>query len=303
MSNLMKYLYLIIPAAFLLAITLVFILFHYKKKKAIRKTRAMHPNEKKALLDQLGEPAGYLYDPHQDLFLARHDAPQKVFGYTTFFDLSAPYFNMIFDYETFYFNYHDKTWLIEIWKGQYGINTGCELGVYYADSIIPADELNTTLFKAVQPRDMPDITLKLNKCSSDECRQYTNLGHVKDRHWWLTMFRMGTFSRPEELFVNISIRFRDTFMMYRFLDSFEHALPDTPYKTSGSTVYFTFYRSHQRYSFFKRLVRCTALFFCRFYCKWFRFVTRPFPSSGDKLLYLYNYLPFTVRMIFKKKKK
>ena len=42
----------------------------------------------------------------------------------------APRFQMVFDALPVYFDYQKKTWLIEFWKGQYGINTGAEIGIY-----------------------------------------------------------------------------------------------------------------------------------------------------------------------------
>lgn len=299
----MKILYLTIPASLFLFLLIFMMIFHFRKKKVIKKVCSMDPCERKKLLNSLAEPLGYLYDYDQDIFVSRQDAPQKLFGYTTLYDFSAPYFNIVFDYETIYFDYGGRTWLIEMWKGQYGINSGCELGVYYADTILDPGEYATTLFHAVAPRDMLEITLKLNRCCTKRCRQYTNLGHIRSRHWWLTIFKMGTFSRPDELFVNTSIRFKDYPMMYRFLDSFRETLPDVTYKISGLTVYFTFDQSLRKYSFFKRMVRRTALFLCRLYCSLFNYITRPFSASGDKILYIYYYLPFTIRLLFKRKKK
>ncbi|MBQ9134655.1 MAG: DUF4474 domain-containing protein [Lachnospiraceae bacterium] len=123
----MDYRYLIIPAILVLFIIIFLILFHFKKKAVIKKVNALSPHEKEQLLDTLAKPVGYMYDPNQDIFTAGLPAPRKIFGYTTFYDLAAPYFNMIFDYETIYFNY------------------------------------NSTLFKAVDTKDMLDITLILNK--------------------------------------------------------------------------------------------------------------------------------------------
>ena len=36
------------------------------------------------------------------------------------------YVGMVFETLPVYFDYAGKTWLIQIWKGQYGICTGCE---------------------------------------------------------------------------------------------------------------------------------------------------------------------------------
>lgn len=299
----MDYLYIIIPAIFLLLILTLIIIFHFKKKNAIEKVCSLSNDEKNKILNAMVEPFGFAYNPCQDIFTSRLDATQKIFGYTTFYDLTAPYFNMVFDYEPIYFDYKKRTWLIEIWKGQYGINSGCELGVYHADQLISPDKYNSTIFKAASTDDMPYISLKLNRhCHGRHCK-YKMLGNVKGRHWWKTLFKPGTFSKPEELFVNISITFKDFPMMFGFLGGLKTAMPGTPYKVSGLTVYFTFCRSHRKYSVFKKFVRHISLFLCRMYCKWFNFLTSPFKKSGDKLLYIFYYLPFVSKRICRPKHK
>ena len=293
----MNYLYLIIPGAFLLLAIIFIIIFHFKKKSIIRKVRELSVAEKTDILNELAKSIGYMYEPHQDLFIARHDAPQKLFGYKTLYDKSASYFNMVFDYMPIYFNYRSRTWLIQMWKGQYGINTGCELGIYHADKIIPEDEYSSTRFEAVTANEMLNISLKFNKHYKNN--RYSKLGAVQMKHWWLTMFKMGLYTKPADLFVNTSITFRDYRMMRSFLDSFKVALPETSYKVSGLTVYFTFDKTGRKYSLWKRIVRRTSLFFCHLYCKLFKHITRPFSRSGDRLLYLYYYLPFIFRRIIK----
>lgn len=297
----MDNLYYVIPAIIVLLIIVLIIFFHFKKKSVIKKIDALTTPEKNQILDTLAEPLGYNYEPCQDIFTTRHDAPQKLFGYTTLYNLAAPFFNMVFDYETIYFNYNSRTWLIEMWKGQYGINIGCELGIYYADRILEPEEYDFKLFKAVDSKDMLDISLKLNQHSKNKPYKYTKLAQLRDKHWWLTGFKMGYFSKPHRLFVNTGITFKDYRMMQSFLESFEQTMPDTPYKTSGLTVYFTFYKSNRKYPFFKKAVRSIALLSCRAYCKLFNFVTKPFKKSGDKLLYLYYFLPFATKRVFRVK--
>lgn len=258
--------------------------------------------EKTELINTLIEPVGYIYEPLQDIFATRLNAPQKLFGYTTFYDFSAPFFNMVFDYETIYFDYNGRTWLVEMWKGQYGINSGCELGLYYADTLVSPDDYKSTVFHAVDEKDMLDISLKLKRKTKDGTYP-TMLGYLKYHHWWLTIFKMGVFSKPGHLFVNTSIRFKNYPMLYSFLDSFEATMPpDTEYRLNGLNLYFTFCKSHRKYPWFKRLVRRIALTLCHLYCILFNFITRPFENTGDKILYIYYYLPFSLRLIFRPKK-
>lgn len=298
----MKYLYLIIPAVIILLILLTALLLHFRKKRIIKKINSLSTEEKTELINHLIESVGYIYEPKQDIFATRLNAPQKLFGYTNFYDFSAPFFNMVFDYETIYFDYDGRTWLIEMWKGQYGINSGCELGIYYADTLVSPDKYDTTLFHAVDEKDMLDISLKLNKYDPKANTSSVKLGYLRYHHWWLTIFKMSVFSKPKQLFVNASIRFKSYAMMYSFLDSFEKALPETPYILNGLYVYFTFCKSHRKYNWFKKLVRRIALISCHFYCILFNFITRPFANTGDKILYIYYYLPFILRLIFRPKK-
>lgn len=300
----MQNIYYLIPVLFIIIILILIILLHFKKKSVLKKIDAMSITQKHELLNTLAELVGYSYNSRQDIFVARQDAPQKLFGYTKFYDFSAPYLNMVFDYETFYFDYDSKTWLIEMWKGQYGINTGCELGIYYADTLLEPEEYSTTLFHAVDAKDILEISLELNYYPTKNTLQSAlshDIGYAQSRHWWLTIFKMGLYTNPKNIFVNTSIRFKNYFMLNQFLDSFEKTLPDTPYKTNGLTLYFTFYQSTRKYSFFKRMVRRFALMSCSIYCKLFGFLTRSYSNSGDKLLYLYYYLPFVVRHMLKSK--
>lgn len=299
----MEYLYWLIPSVILFLLLLTLLIMHLRKRRIMKKIRSMTLPEKTKLINQLIEPVGYIYEPIQDIFATRLNAPQKLFGYTTFYDLSAPYFNMIFDYETIYFNYNGRTWLIEMWKGQYGINSGCELGIYYADSIVSPDDYKSTVFHAIDEKDMLDISLKLNR-QTKKGFSPIKLGHLKYNHWWLTIFKMGVFSKPKQLFVHTTIRFKTYPMLYSFLDSFEATFPEhTPYRLNGLDFSFTFLESPRKYPWFKRLVRQTALTLCHIYCILFRFITRPFKNTGDKVLYIYYYLPFSLRLIFKLKKK
>lgn len=283
----------------ILSSLIFFIVLHFRKRVIIQKVNALSMDEKEEIVDNLGKPFGYGYEPRQDIFVTRQDAPQKLFGYTSIYDRFAAYFNMIFDYETIYFDYNNKTWLVEIWKGQYGINSGCELGIYYSDKIVPPEKYDSTLFKSVENNDSLLITLKLNRHLPQKDAGYVNLGQIRNHHWWPTIFKMGTFSKPDQLFVNTSIRFKDHAMLYSFMKSFTQTLPSTFYKINGLTLYFTFSKSFRDYSAFRKIVRRIALTSCHMFCKWFNFLTRPFSNSCDKLLYLYYYLPFLVRFLLK----
>src|SRR5690348_3361555 len=65
-----------------------------------------------------------------DFIYSRQDAWQRGVGYSWAYDKAAPLSRMILDCEPLYFTYDGKQWLIELWKGQYVIECGGEIGVY-----------------------------------------------------------------------------------------------------------------------------------------------------------------------------
>lgn len=284
---------IILYLLFLLLLTPMLII-HYRKMKCIRKTRSLSLPEKEQLLNQIVAPFGYLYHPEQDIFTSRLDAPQKLFGYHTFYDFAATFFHMVFDYETIYFNYQGKTWLIELWKGQYGINGGCECGIYYTDGIIPPSEYSSTHFEAVSYELMPDVSMKLYQSDNPP----KHLGAVRNQHWWLTVFKPGAIVTPEKLSVYYSIRFPNYSMLHTFLAALTSTLPHIPYQVNGLRIFFTYHKSHRKHRITRRILRKLSLLSCHFFCKCFSYITRYFDNSGDKILYLYFYLPFTVRKLF-----
>lgn len=276
----------------LVAIFLI-ILFHWRKKKIICKLCKMSQKHKCRLLNKLVEPLGYWYDPRQDIFSSTLDAWQKTFGYGKIYDHTAPFFNMIFDCQPIYFNYDGKTWLIEFWKGQYGINTGSEIGVYHADGIVPPAARDLTLFHAVKEEEYLEFFTRLRK---NGCP----VASLREDHWWLTIFSMGCFSHPEELSVDICIRFPDLDMRDAFLDAIlvkGYDLED--FYICYTTVSFTFRSAHRRMCLLKKLYCCLVQLKNQLFCRLYQFVTRPFHNSCDKLLYLYYYLPFVFRRMLR----
>ena len=74
--------------------------------------------------------AGFMYDPDQDIIYSRMDAFQRRLGYAFGYDAAALGMSMNLDCEPIFFDYDGKHWMIELWKGQYGLEVGCEIGVY-----------------------------------------------------------------------------------------------------------------------------------------------------------------------------
>lgn len=275
----------------LFAICIFFFIIHFHRRTCIiRKICCMDSCEKLHLLNDLAEPFGFYFIPSQDIMTSRLDAWQKEFGYCSLYDKSASHFNMVFDCEPVYFNYDNRTWMIEFWKGQYGINIGGEIGIYQADVILSPDQYDRTLFHAVSENELLPISMNMNFKGSP-------LFSVCQPHWWLTGFRMGSYCEPEDLVMDISITFLNEDMLQCFVKSLQRlGYHKCELCICDFTVSFSFSIPHSKQP---RLIHCWYSRFSqwknRIFCKLFRFITRPFLCTMDRILYLYFFLPTAFR--------
>ena len=91
------------------------------------------PWEPESVLAGIVVEAGFKYDPEQDILYSRRDALQRKAGYTYLYDVVAPETTSAnIHCEPIRFVFDARKWMIELWKGQYGIETGAEIGVYVA---------------------------------------------------------------------------------------------------------------------------------------------------------------------------
>lgn len=246
-----------------------------------------------SLLNELVYPFGYDFHCDCGFFSSTVDAPQRQAGYTRLYDYMAPRFQMVFDSLPVYFDYRGRTWLIEFWKGQYGINTGAEIGIYHADSIIPESDYKNAWFSCAEENEMLDCSFRLCKCEN-EC--ICNSG----RHWWLTAFLVGCFSRPSCLAMESCICFPNREMLSAFLNGLKRAdCPEDCLSVRGLSVCFVFHRDTTKYNLLTRFWRRFSQWKNKLFCKLYLWVTRPFLCTEDRVLYLYYYLPRAFRKLLR----
>jgi len=194
--------------------------------------------------------AGFSYDPDQDIIFSRMDALQRNFGYAYGYDAGAFAMSAVIDCEPIFFDYDGKHWMIELWKGQYGLETGCEIGVY--TRAIGSQSVIFALLDATVGKRYGDDTPSHNlfyECAGDEDLLEMSLTLHRDgaslftrgpqKHWWLTGFKWGVLSEPDALSVDVSIALKDDAMREAFLG----AISDRQYPNlavQGNTVGFTF---------------------------------------------------------------
>ncbi len=277
----------------LFAIFLLFlVLFEYRKRRAIHKVYSLADDQKLCLVNELLAPFGFIYNPSQDIISTELHAWQRTFGYRSLFDKSAVHFNMVIDCEPVYFDYNGRTWMIELWKGQYGINTGAEIGTYYADRILAPEERGRAQFHCVPNKLMLPVSMELYD-------EETLLFSTAQTHWWLTGFCVGKYSRPKQLSMELSVTFPNESMMSAYIQ----ALLDKGYRAYDLhvrllTVSYRFSRPHGSVpGLMQRTFARISQWENRIFCRLYRWITQPFSCTVNRILYLYYFLPFAFRRL------
>ena len=170
----------------------------------------------KSFIDKGIEIAGYGYDSEQDIFYCNMNPWQRNMGYSRLYDEGLAPFGMILDCEPIYFEYGGKLWLIELWKGQYDLNTGCEIGVYTTEEpIINIPGMYKYMFyNCASNEDRLKMSFLLKKNGQ-------KLFERDDKHWWLAGFKLGEYSEPSELTMKLNITLKDDIMCRAFVEALE----------------------------------------------------------------------------------
>lgn len=281
----------IVPVLLFSGILIYFGIRRYKSKK---KVKSMEPKKKIQMLNELLEPFGFYYDKRVDLISSLKDAWQRNTGYNMLYDKAAARFNMVIDELPVYFDYQGRTWLIEFWKGQYGITTGCEVGLYYADEIVKTEMRKLTHYKVIEDSEMPYIQFRLSKKNMEFTHNNT--------HWWLTAFRVGEFSKPEELDYRVKITFRTRELAKAFFAGLkESGYPEINMDIRNQTVYVWLppVKKESERRFLEKRQRKFAQWMNKRMTSLYKLLTNPFDATEDRILFLYLQLPVLFRGIFK----
>ncbi len=206
----MKYVWIALAIVCLILILLCFCL--YLRRRWARKQVCKRTDARKCLdLNSALEPFGFCYDMQKDIFCSNMHSWQRTLGYCRFYDENAPIMNMVIDCEPFYFRYNGYDWLIEVWKGQYGMSTGAEIGIYRTVAE-PGREPRDLFYESIPDAERLPMSMVLKK-------QNRVLFERTDYHWWLTGFKLGEFSHREELSMFVKITFPNAEMRNAFCDA------------------------------------------------------------------------------------
>lgn len=201
-----------------------------------------------------GALLSYKYDPEGEFFYVDDiNSWQQQFGFNPLYDYAAGFTVMYYDTVRIYFDYQNRGYLLQLWKGQYGLMfVGSEIGFYEKDDKKPTST---------------SAALNHYECATDHllpmemvCYRADSSGNLNplfkrkyERHWWTTGFVPGVlknFLNRSEIVVEGRVTFDtpemakivgDTFKANKFkeIDPSKHNIynPDT-YYVNGCDVVF-----------------------------------------------------------------
>lgn len=154
------------------------------------------PNLIKDLLERK-QILSYQYSYIDDYYYTNDkDCWQHNFGFGKVYDLVAPYVLLEYDYTRVFFTYEGKDWMIQFWKGQYGLLFyGGEIGVYNKEHSDKKDNV-FTMYGCPGPEDWlkMEMTLYHDEGFGNYERQFTR---EYGDYWWCTGFKDGHLRRQE----------------------------------------------------------------------------------------------------------
>ncbi len=197
---------------------------------------------------------GYLYDPKEMCFYTADDTWQRNFGYSEIYDNAAGLVVIIIETCRLKFEYANRDWMIQLWKGQYGwVLYGAEIGIYNKEKSRPVEH-----YTCANDEDMLQMSMVLWEKSKSGSSYWTRtFGRPYERQWWHTGFvignMIGRYDNDLKMEGRITMRdfemleaFRGALLSEGFIDvtSFSWTdalnLKDNPncFRVSGLDVYF-----------------------------------------------------------------
>lgn len=283
----------------ILVVTLLLIIVfcclrHRRHKRAKCLVRKRCDQEKMQDINQALKPFGFAYDDQKDIFYSLEDAWQREFGYGKLYDEMAPAMNMIIDSEPIYFEYGDRRWMIEFWKGQYGVTTGAEAGIYVEEEWGNEKDPQKVFYQCASLDEELPISIVLYKNGK-------RLFQREKKHWWLTGFSLGEFSWPAELMLEVSLTFPHLDMLEAFMEGcYRAGYQPEDFHIWYHRVSFRLYQPKAKQpskygKLFKRWIQWQN----RHNCKLYHRVTKDFARTIDKLDYLMQAYPRIFSIIVK----
>lgn len=171
---------------------------------------------------------GYNFSLSDMLVYTLADMWVRDFGFCFLYDFFS-YTTPFFFYETrrIKFEYDGLEWMIQVWKGNYLISNGAEVGIYARDKIRFG-----SYYDCADDEQMMKMSMALYH--GDDLI----FSRPEQLHWWLTGFRIDdTLYSAEDMTLKFTIEMKDEEMLNAFCKAVEnHYMRDMTCTADGLTV-------------------------------------------------------------------
>ena len=196
---------------------------------------------------------GYRYDSKGDFYyIDDKDCWQRNTGYNEVYDNMASATGMFIDQVRIRFNYEDKDWMIQMWKGQYGfLLVGSEVAIFTAPENENADASNVSRYGCADKNDWLDIQHEAYWSEGNTGEYEKIFEREYGKYWWATGYAKGQLTKyagpKTELKTSTRITFKSEEMANLFAKGLNTAgfakadaydkLTDDSYYLNGADVY------------------------------------------------------------------
>ncbi len=151
------------------------------------------------------------------------------FGFCVLYDVIANSMPAVFRYETrrFRFEYDGLEWMIQMWKGNYLMTNGGEVGLYCR----PSDRVGT-FYECASDEQLLPMSMQLTRGDK------VLVDMPEQKHWWVNGFNMsGTMYIPDSLTLRYTVEMPDEEMLKAFCEAIDnHYRHDVTYTVDGLRV-------------------------------------------------------------------
>ena len=176
--------------------------------------------------------SGYNFNFYEAMVYTTVDCWMRNFGFCVLYDVVALSVPVIFNYVTrrYKFTYDGLEWMIQMWKGNYAISNGAEIGIYNRDP----EKAVGTFYNCATVDQQLDMSLQVligNKLL---------LSRPMGSHWWISGFALSTkIYTPASLTLKSTIQFPDKEMLEAFTAAVDNEInADATYTVDGLKVNF-----------------------------------------------------------------
>lgn len=172
---------------------------------------------------------GFNFNLSEMMVYATINSWMRNYGFCLFYDIAAGSMPLLWNYVTrrFKFDYNGLEWMIQIWKGNYLITNGGEVGVYNR----PPEKFGS-YYDCATDEQMMEMTLQIYH--GDELL----VDQQPQMHWWINGFNMSDrMYIPDSLTMKFSILMPDEDMLKAFCEAIDnHYRKDVTYTVEGLKI-------------------------------------------------------------------